>query len=87
MLLVSLAVYALIGLMPGDPIDLMLRADPHLTAADVVRLKALEGLDRPLLERWLGWLAGCSAATSAIRASIPSRCAKSCCRGSAARCC
>jgi peptide/nickel transport system permease protein len=56
MLLVSLAVYALIGLMPGDPIDLMLRADPHLTAADVARLKALEGLDRPLLERWLRWL-------------------------------
>ncbi len=56
LVLMSLAIYALIGLMPGDPIDLMLQADPHVTAADVARLKALYGLDRPLLERWLAWL-------------------------------
>ena len=75
MLLVSLAVYALIGLMPGDPIDLMLRADPHLTAADVARLKALEGA-RPAAARALSrWLGRRSAATSATRACIPSRCA------------
>ncbi len=55
-LLVSLAVYGLIGLMPGDPIDLMVQADPGLTSADAARLKALQGLDRPLLERWLRWL-------------------------------
>lgn len=58
LLAVSFLVYALIGLMPGDPIDLMLQADPSLTAADAARLKALAGLDRPLLERWTGWLAG-----------------------------
>jgi peptide/nickel transport system permease protein len=58
LLAVSFLVYALIGLMPGDPIDLMLQADPSLTAADATRLKALAGLDRPLLERWTGWLAG-----------------------------
>lgn len=57
LLAVSFVVYALIGLMPGDPIDLMLQSDPSLTSADVVRLKALQGLDRPLVERWLGWLA------------------------------
>ena len=51
----SLVVYALIGLMPGDPIDLMMSADPSLTAADAVRLKALYGLDRPLLQRWAAW--------------------------------
>ena len=56
LLFVSFAVYALLGLMPGDPIDLMLQADPSLTAADAARLKALQGLDRPLLERWLDWL-------------------------------
>ncbi len=56
LVLMSLAIYALIGLMPGDPIDLMLQADPHVTAADVARLKALYGLDRPLLGRWLAWL-------------------------------
>jgi len=51
----SFIIYALIGLMPGDPIDLMLTADPHLTAADVARLKALYGIDRPLGERYLAW--------------------------------
>jgi peptide/nickel transport system permease protein len=56
LLAVSFVVYALIGLMPGDPIDLMLQADPTLTAADAARLKALQGLDQPLLGRWLGWL-------------------------------
>ena len=56
LLVVSFLVYGLIGLMPGDPIDLMLQADPSLTSADVARLKALEGLDRPLTERWLAWL-------------------------------
>ena len=56
LLAVSFVVYALIGLMPGDPIDLMLQADPSLTSADAARLKALQGLDRPLVERWLAWL-------------------------------
>lgn len=58
MLAVSFLVYGLIGLMPGDPIDLMLQADPSLTSADAARLKALAGLDRPLVERWAQWLAG-----------------------------
>ncbi|HMR31782.1 MAG TPA: ABC transporter permease [Geminicoccaceae bacterium] len=51
----SVVVYGLIGLMPGDPIDLMATADPGLTPADVARLKAVYGLDRPLLERWTAW--------------------------------
>jgi peptide/nickel transport system permease protein len=53
----SLAIYALIGLMPGDPIDLMLAANPKLTTADAARLKALYGLDLPLMTRYLHWLA------------------------------
>ncbi len=55
LLLMSFVIYALIGLMPGDPIDLMRSADPRATAADVARLKALQGLDRPLFERYLAW--------------------------------
>src|SRR5882672_3726189 len=54
-LLMSFVVYALIGLMPGDPIDLMRQADPRMSAADVARLKAVYGLDQPLLARYLGW--------------------------------
>lgn len=56
LLVLSLAVYLLIGLMPGDPIDLMVAGDPNLSAADAARLKALYGLDQPLLSRWWGWL-------------------------------
>ncbi len=53
----SFVIYALIGLMPGDPIDLMLSADPHLTPADAQRLKALMGIDQPLMKRYLAWAA------------------------------
>jgi peptide/nickel transport system permease protein len=56
LLAVSFIVYMLIGLMPGDPIDAMIAADPNLTSADAARLKALYGLDRPLVERWGRWL-------------------------------
>jgi peptide/nickel transport system permease protein len=51
----SFVIYALIGLMPGDPIDVMIASNPHLTAADAVRLKAIYGLDRPLAARYLAW--------------------------------
>src|SRR3954462_2939001 len=53
--LLSFVIYALIGLMPGDPIDLMRSADPRMSAADVIRLKALYGVDRPLFARYLAW--------------------------------
>ena len=52
----SVVIYALIGLMPGDPIDLMISANPNLTPADAARLKALYGLDLPLYERYWNWL-------------------------------
>ncbi|HYE49918.1 MAG TPA: ABC transporter permease [Azospirillaceae bacterium] len=56
LLAVSFIVYMLIGLMPGDPIDLMIAANPELTSADAARLKALYGLDKPLVGRWWNWL-------------------------------
>jgi peptide/nickel transport system permease protein len=52
----SFLIYGLIGLMPGDPIDIMVQADPNLTTADAARLKALYGLDKPLHERYVNWL-------------------------------
>ncbi len=76
----SFIIYALIGLMPGDPIDQMLTADPHLTAVDAARLKALYGLDRPLAERYLAWARAALAgdfgysrlyATPAVAALLP----------------
>jgi peptide/nickel transport system permease protein len=56
LLAMSFIVYGLMGLMPGDPIDLMIAADPHMTSADVARLKALFDLDKPWTERWANWL-------------------------------
>src|SRR5262249_17959726 len=56
LLLMSLVVYLLIGLMPGDPIDLMITGDPKITSADAARLRALYGLDQHLLHRYLAWL-------------------------------
>lgn len=52
----SFVVYVLIGLMPGDPVDLMIAGDPKITDADVERLRALYGLDRPITERYWTWL-------------------------------
>jgi peptide/nickel transport system permease protein len=57
LLLMSFVIYGLIGLMPGDPIDLMASGNPNITTADVERLKSIYGLDRPLLERYGHWLA------------------------------
>ncbi|MCH9672756.1 MAG: ABC transporter permease [Gammaproteobacteria bacterium] len=56
LLVLSYLIYGLIGLMPGDPIDLMLTADPKLTTEDVIRLKSLFGLDQPIYLRWWHWL-------------------------------
>ena len=56
LLAMSFAVYVLIGLMPGDPIDIMISGNPHMTSEDAARLRALYGLDKPILERYLAWL-------------------------------
>ena len=54
--LMSFVVYSLIGLMPGDPVDLMITADPKITPEDAARLRELYGLDRPIVERYGNWL-------------------------------
>ena len=52
----SFLIYGVIGLMPGDPIDLMISADPELTTEDAARLRALYGLDQPITTRYGNWL-------------------------------
>ncbi len=54
--LMSFLAYFLIGLMPGDPVDAMINADPRMTPEKMERLRTLYGLDRPLHERYLAWL-------------------------------
>jgi peptide/nickel transport system permease protein len=56
LLIMSFLIYVLIGLMPGDPIDIMIAGNPEATAQDIIRLKQLYGLDQPLTERYFTWL-------------------------------
>ncbi len=60
LLVMSFVIYGLIGLMPGDPIDVMVNSNPGYTAADVARLRAQYGLDQPLLARYWHWLVAAS---------------------------
>jgi peptide/nickel transport system permease protein len=54
--LMSFILYNLIGLMPGDPIDVMLEGNPSVTPEVMARMRALHGMDQPLLVRYWRWL-------------------------------
>ena len=56
LLVMSFIIYGLIGLMPGDPIDIMVNSNPGYTAQDIARLRAQYGLDQPLTTRYWNWL-------------------------------
>ncbi len=51
---VAVVVFVLVRVVPGDPIAMML--PPGATAEDVGRLRALYGLDAPLLQQFVNWL-------------------------------
>ncbi len=57
LLVMSFVIYSLIGLMPGDPIDVMIASNPGATPEVVANLRAIYGLDQPLLLRYAHWLA------------------------------
>ena len=52
----SFVIYWLLGLMPGDPIDLMVGSNPAISTDDIKRLKELYDLDKPIFERYLNWI-------------------------------
>jgi peptide/nickel transport system permease protein len=56
LLLKAFVIFALIGLMPGDPVDLLLHANPDARPEDVVRLRAIYGVDQPIVARFWDWL-------------------------------
>jgi len=56
LLVMSFVIYGLIGLMPGDPLDVMLASTPGLTPEAVARLRLIYGLDQPLMLRYAHWL-------------------------------
>src|SRR4028118_1601030 len=90
LLVVSALVWLVMGLMPGDPADLAMMADPALTVADIERLRAAHGLDRPLQQPARGGLSAPPrgrrprAASAAPGAGVPGRGSPPCCAASAA---
>ena len=56
LVVMSFVIYGLMGLMPGDPIDLMITADPKITSEDAAELRHLYGLDKPITMRYGNWL-------------------------------
>jgi len=53
---ISLILYGLLALKPGDPIDEMRRGNPGFTQQDYDRLRKFYGLDRPWYVRYWRWL-------------------------------
>ena len=53
--LLSFFCYYLMTLMPGDPIDEMISANPFVTSEDAERLRQLHGLDQPVHVRYWNW--------------------------------
>jgi len=56
LLVISLVLYGLLALKPGDPIDELRRGNPGFTQADYDRLREFYGLDKPWYVRYWKWL-------------------------------
>lgn len=55
-LVMSLLLFMLIGLMPGDPVENMLEGNPALTPDTIAQMRALYGVDQSLFTRYGHWL-------------------------------
>lgn len=55
---VSIAVFLMLHMIPGDPVLALLRGQPTVTEEDVERLRTQLGLDKPLPEQYFHWLGG-----------------------------
>lgn len=52
----SIIIFLLLALAPGDPVDLLIFGNPKIKAEDITRLKRLYGLDQPYHIRYFKWL-------------------------------
>jgi peptide/nickel transport system permease protein len=57
-ILLSFVSYALMGLMPGDPLDIACQANPYCTPENLDQMKKALGLDQPIVVRYWKWLQG-----------------------------
>ncbi|WP_135229706.1 ABC transporter permease [Deinococcus fonticola] len=56
LILISVVIYALTALQPGDPIDQLVFGNPRITPDDIARLKEAYGVNTPWYEKYWGWL-------------------------------
>lgn len=54
--ILSVVLYYMLGLMPGDPVDLLITSRPNITAEDIAHLRKLYGLDQPIYVRYIKWV-------------------------------
>lgn len=52
----SVAIYALVALQPGDPLDEIRMNNPRMTAEQFEQLRRAYGLDQPIYVRYFRWL-------------------------------
>jgi peptide/nickel transport system permease protein len=55
LIVLSFVTYGLMGLMPGDPLDVACAANPNCTPENLDQMKRDLGLDRPIYERYAKW--------------------------------
>jgi peptide/nickel transport system permease protein len=55
---VSVAVFLMLRLIPGDVVDAILGSEGSASPARMAQLRAMFGLDRPLYEQYLVWVSG-----------------------------
>ncbi|WP_221091253.1 ABC transporter permease [Deinococcus aquaedulcis] len=56
LLVISLLIFMLTALQPGDPVDQLVFGNSNITPEDIARLKAAYGLDQPWYTRYFFWL-------------------------------
>lgn len=56
LLVISLLIFGLTALQPGDPVDQLVFGNSNITPEDIARLKASYGLDQPWFTRYFFWL-------------------------------
>ena len=55
--ILSFLSYAMMGMMPGDPLDIACQANPHCTPDNLEQMKKNLGLDQPIYVRYGKWAA------------------------------
>lgn len=56
MFVITILVFGLLHLAPGDPLDLLVLTNPEINAEEIARLKKLYGLDEPIHVQYMNWL-------------------------------